>query len=130
MTARRFHLRGENHENWSLRNATGLAEVIGPGAAHQARRLADGEVSFEALSEEIQQIADREVGHFSALGRDLGFHYEVGALVPDGSTPVECENPDRDYVPSARPGARAPHHGIVNGAASSKSDSFSPPSCW
>ena len=104
---------GRGNRDWSLRNATGMAEVIGPGAAHQARRLADGEVSFEALSAEIQQIADREVGHFSAMGRDIGFSYEVGALVPDGSKPIECEDPDRDYVPSARPGARAPHHGIV-----------------
>ena len=47
------------------------------------------------------------------MGRDLGFSYEIGALVPDGSKPPECENPDRDYVPCARPGARAPHQGIV-----------------
>ena len=104
---------GRDNCDWSVRNAMGLAAVIGPGAAHQGRRLADGEVSFEALSAEIQEIADREVGHFSALGRDLGFLYEEGALIPDGTQAPACEDPDRDYVPCGRPGARAPHIGLV-----------------
>ncbi|MGE4606686.1 MAG: FAD-dependent monooxygenase [Myxococcota bacterium] len=104
---------GRGNRDWSVANAMGLASVIGPGAAQQARRLADAELSFEALSAEILQIADREVGHFSAMGRDLGFVYEDGALVSDGSRPPECENPDRNYIPSGRPGARAPHLGIV-----------------
>ncbi len=104
---------GRGNCDWSARNAAGLDKVIGPGAAHEAQRLADGAVSFEALSAQIQEIADREVGHFSALGRDLGFSYETGALVPDSSQPPEREDPDRDYIPNARPGARAPHHGFV-----------------
>ena len=105
---------GQGNCDWSVRNALGLAEIMGPGAAHQASRLASGEVSFESLSIEIQTIADREVAHFSALGRELGFEYgEDGALVGDGSDPVAPEDPDRDYVPNARPGARAPHFGLV-----------------
>ena len=104
---------GRENCAWSARNAAGLASVNGPGAVHQAARLARGDVSVEELAREIQQVADREVGHFSALGRDIGFHYESGALFPDGSEPPHLEDPDRDYVPSARPGARAPHHGLV-----------------
>jgi hypothetical protein len=30
-------------------------------------------------------------------------------VVPDGTPPVEVANPVTDYVPSARPGGRAPH---------------------
>ena len=40
---------------------------------------------------------------------DLGFHYEDGALVPDGTAPPEVADPVIDYVPTARPGHRAPH---------------------
>ena len=104
---------GQENCDWSVRNAMGLASVIGPGAAQQGRRLADGEVSFQALAAEIQQIADREVGHFSALGRDLGFLYETGALVADGTQAPASGDPDRDYIPCARPGARAPHLGLL-----------------
>ncbi len=104
---------GQSNRDWSTANAAGLAAVIGPGAAHQARRLAGAERSFDEVSAEIQRIANREVGHFSAMGRDLGFVYQAGALVPDGTQPPECENPDRYYMPCGTPGARAPHLGIV-----------------
>ena len=104
---------GASNCEWSARNALGLASVIGPGAIHQARRLAQGEVSFEALSAEVQALANREAAHFGALGRDLGFTYEGGALVPDGSPPPERDNVDAEYVPNARPGARAPHFGVL-----------------
>ena len=104
---------GASNCDWSARNALGLASVVGPGAIHQARRLAQGEVSFEALSAEVQALANREAAHFGALGRDLGFTYEGGALVPDGSPPPERDNVDAEYVPNARPGARAPHFGVL-----------------
>ncbi len=45
----------------------------------------------------------------SGLGQDLGVAYEVGALVPDGTQAPEVKDPLNDYVPTARPGARAPH---------------------
>ena len=34
--------------------------------------------------------ASRRYGNF--MGMDLGFHYEVGALVPDGTAPPEVED--------------------------------------
>ncbi len=42
-------------------------------------------------------------------GMDLGYTYETGALLPDGSPPPARADPVRDYVPNARPGSRAPH---------------------
>jgi 2-polyprenyl-6-methoxyphenol hydroxylase-like FAD-dependent oxidoreductase len=45
----------------------------------------------------------------SRLGQDLGYTYESGAIVPDGTPPLERADPIADYVPNARPGARAPH---------------------
>ena len=120
---------GASNSEWSVRNALGLASVIGPGAMHQARRLAEGEVTFEALSAEIQALANREAAHFGALGRDLGFSYEQGALVPDGSPPPERADADAEYVPNARPGARAPHFGVLkDGQLLSSLDLFD--GCW
>jgi hypothetical protein len=40
---------------------------------------------------------------------DLGFRYERGALVPDGTAAPEVPDPVIDYAPTARPGHRAPH---------------------
>jgi len=51
--------------------------------------------------------ASRRYGNFT--GMDLGFHYERGAVVPDGTAPPEGADPVMDYVPTARPGHRAPH---------------------
>src|SRR6185503_14350027 len=51
--------------------------------------------------------ASRRYGNFT--GMDLGFRYEHGALVPDGTAAPEVEDPVIDYAPTARPGHRAPH---------------------
>ena len=117
---------GRSNCEWSARNAAGLAQVIGPGAARQADRLERGEVGLEALSTEIQALAEREAGHFSAPGRDLGFVYgPEGALVDDGVTPLVPDDPDRIYWPHAKPGARAPHFDLVrDGAPTSSLDLF------
>lgn len=44
------------------------------------------------------------------LGMDLGFTYEHGAFVPDGTDIPTVPDPVIDYRPSANPGRRAPHH--------------------
>jgi putative polyketide hydroxylase len=42
-------------------------------------------------------------------GLVLGASYESSAIVSDGSEPPAASDPLRDYVPTARPGHRAPH---------------------
>src|SRR5258707_5239249 len=39
----------------------------------------------------------------------FGASYRSSAVVPDGTPPTPVANPVTDYVPSARPGGRAPH---------------------
>lgn len=95
--------------DWSVDNARGIASVVGPGAMHHAQRLENGDVTLRDLSAEIQALIDREAGHFDALGRDLGFVYGPDAVIPDASSSPTLEDSDRNYLPSARPGARAPH---------------------
>jgi 2-polyprenyl-6-methoxyphenol hydroxylase-like FAD-dependent oxidoreductase len=45
----------------------------------------------------------------AATGYWLGFSYPQGALIPDGSSPPAVSDPVSEYVPTARPGSRAPH---------------------
>ncbi len=45
----------------------------------------------------------------AGLGQDLGISYSSGAFLPDDSELPAVEDPINDYVPSARPGSRAPH---------------------
>src|SRR5262249_52290347 len=60
----------------------------------------DGAALASALQEQVK--------HLDSEGQDLGFSYASGALVPDGARePVPMDS--QVYVPSAAPGARAPH---------------------
>ena len=98
----------------SVRNAVRMLEVyraLGadesgrpPTAARFAAILADPEARARAE----RAIAD-QAEHFDMLGLQLGFSYEAGAVVPDGSAPPAVANPVREFVPTARPGARLPH---------------------
>jgi 2-polyprenyl-6-methoxyphenol hydroxylase-like FAD-dependent oxidoreductase len=45
--------------------------------------------------------------HLHSIGQSLGFRYEAGAVIPDGTAAAPL-NP-RIYVPSDRPGSRFPH---------------------
>ena len=45
--------------------------------------------------------------HLHSIGQSLGFRYEAGAVIPDGTAAVPL-NP-RIYVPNDRPGSRFPH---------------------
>jgi putative polyketide hydroxylase len=45
----------------------------------------------------------------SGIGRDLGTQYPQGAFLPDGSEARTPPDPVNQYMPDARPGARAPH---------------------
>ncbi|HEU5196463.1 MAG TPA: FAD-dependent monooxygenase [Methylomirabilota bacterium] len=51
------------------------------------------------------------------LGMIFGAAYESSAVVADGTPPPKVENPITDYVPSARPGHRAPHAWLERGGA-------------
>lgn len=78
-----------------MRNAAAARRKDGdepkPGAA-SATRSAPGRPEF-----------------FREHGLVFGATYESSAIVPDGTNAVALENPTTDYVPSARPGSRAPH---------------------
>lgn len=60
-------------------------------------------------------------------GLIFGASYQSTAVVPDGTPPVAVADPVTDYLPSARPGSRAPHVWLRRGNAQiSTIDLFGP----
>jgi len=64
----------------------------------------------------VMDDASRNVGsfgqraeQFSNRGRVLGVSYDSSAVIPDGTDLPAVANPHIDYMPTARPGSRAPH---------------------
>jgi putative polyketide hydroxylase len=51
----------------------------------------------------------------SEQGLIFGARYESTAVLPDGTPPSAVEDPVTEYVPSARPGSRAPHAWLKRG---------------
>jgi len=82
----------------SARNAAKMLEVVQAlGAAGDGERGA------------VRTAIAHQAEHFDMLGLQLGFQYESGAMVPDGSARPAATNPVREFVPCGRPGARLPH---------------------
>lgn len=50
-----------------------------------------------------------QIGHFDRIGLDLGYRYEVGAIIPDDVRPEPPNSDVTQYRPSTRPGSRLPH---------------------
>lgn len=57
----------------------------------------------------VQEAVATHAQNYGQLNVELGFAYEEGALVPDGTTRPTGADPHRDYVPSTRPGHHLPH---------------------
>ena len=65
----------------------------------------------EALADRIRRT---KPANFKSLGVTLGYRYEESpVIVPDGTPPTPYEI--STYVPSARPGHRAPHYSLADG---------------
>ncbi|MEM6320856.1 MAG: FAD-dependent monooxygenase [Bacteroidota bacterium] len=56
----------------------------------------------------LVSIAD-QIAHFDRIGLDIGYVYEDGAIIPDGTDWGVPKDPVTQYIPAARPGARFPH---------------------
>jgi 2,4-dichlorophenol 6-monooxygenase len=116
---------GARVAEWALngfRTRSILDAAIGlvPGA-HEANRQA-----FEALLADTPGGATRRAIFAEALNiqrigpqahdMEIGYAYETGALVPDG-TPAPTRDPMASrYAPSTRPGGRLPHAWLTRGA--------------
>jgi 2,4-dichlorophenol 6-monooxygenase len=104
-----------NNADQSMKNASKmmlLAQAFGfaddPTTARMHATLAD-----PAGRRRVQEAIAAQAEHFDLLGLELGFAYETGAIIADGSAPPDVANPVREYVASSRPGARLPHAWIA-----------------
>lgn len=61
------------------------------------------------LKEKVLATIANQVAHFDRIGLDIGYTYEEGAIISDGTDLVTPNNRVTEYIPSARPGARFPH---------------------
>ncbi|WP_437591988.1 FAD-dependent monooxygenase [Sorangium sp. So ce1000] len=62
-----------------------------------------------SVRERVLAAIAQQRSHFDRIGLDLGYTYEEGALLGDGSKAPEPEDRVSSYIPSTRPGARFPH---------------------
>lgn len=97
----------------SLQNAVRLLEVpqaIGIDDDPDVSQQHFHEMLADAPRRRALEVAiDHQAEHFDMLGLQLGYAYDSGALVADGTPRRAPANPVRELVPTSRPGARLPH---------------------
>lgn len=89
--------------------------------------LARRALHSDRLRARIQREADAQLNHFYRLGLDLGYTYETGAIVPDGTAPPDNSDPVAIYCPSLRPGSRLPHFWLQGNDGRISSHDLIPP---
>ena len=103
----------------SVRNAMRIIEVyqalgtfgVDPDAAREAYAAA---LADPAGRDRVRAAIANQAEHFDMLGLQLGFTYAGGALVPEDDDRPDTSDPVREFVPSARAGARVPHAWILH----------------
>jgi 2,4-dichlorophenol 6-monooxygenase len=74
------------------------------GASVMSRYHTDPKVRDKVLS-----VIASQRSHFDRIGLDLGYLYQEGALLDDGTPLVRPDDEVSQYLPSTRPGSRFPH---------------------
>lgn len=100
-----------------------LAKVLGQAFARLAvfgRADNRGDAAREAFTRAI----GGQVRHYRFVGLDLGFTYEAGAFVAEGSPKPLAEDPVIDYRPTTWPSARLPHFRVEQGGLSQSIHDF------
>jgi len=105
----------QSNTDWSVRNFLEGGTAVGPGNMMATMQLEADGADVPQILAQLQRDIDAERDHFDALGQDLGFVYEAGALLPDGSALPALADRAAEYVPNARPGSRAPHVWLTRG---------------
>jgi len=83
----------QSNTDFSVINAVRL------GAIYQAVREGDHEGMARLIEDQRKHLAN--------LGQQFGFHYESDAIISDGTAAPEFS--PYEYIPTGRPGHRAPH---------------------
>ena len=79
--------------------------------------IEDDSEQGRALRARLGRELERDVGAmFRTVGLQLGYRYEDSPICVADGTPAPPDNPEK-FVPSARPGARAPHVVLRDGGS-------------
>lgn len=98
----------------TIQEATLNMSILAPELGNQEMGNSDpgGEQARRAAAQAIHAAKDRE---FHSLGLVLGYQYDASPVIVDDGTPFLPAG--QDYEPTARPGARLPHHWLPDGAS-------------
>lgn len=116
--------RGKATRDWALLafgNRVVLDAAIGlrPNSteanSQRAQQLFDGSDTGRYMLNHIQNIVDSQNIEFSARNIELGYYYEHGAVIADGTPPPAFDPTGKLYVPTTRPGHRLPHAWLGRG---------------
>lgn len=110
---------GERNVDWAMFTFLNHLVIdaglgIMPGQPAEANRAAM-EAFFadtpmgETRRARATEVIETQRTEFQAHDLEIGFRYEAGALVPDGSTPPPSDPMGSTYHPTTRPGHRLPH---------------------
>ncbi|MEM1219275.1 MAG: FAD-dependent monooxygenase [Bacteroidota bacterium] len=86
-----------------------LKERLLEGLLHQVSKKLKKFNRDPVLQARVSDTIKEQTPHFDRIGLDIGYIYQKGALVPDGSSPLIPFNEVTDYLPTSQPGARLPH---------------------
>ncbi|MGI9611933.1 MAG: FAD-dependent monooxygenase [Acidimicrobiales bacterium] len=97
----------QQNSDFSVHNALAGGTAVGPGVFDAITALEEEGSNEAEIIDQLRADIEANRAHFGSIGMDLGFSYGCGALIPE-----DGEHPSPDpgtYVPSGRPGGRAPH---------------------
>lgn len=117
---------GIRNRDWALgawfQHPVGDVQIgLFPGQSVEERRAAFNALFADTPDGEYRRaklhaVLDVQRVEFTAIDVELGFAYESGALIQDGSEPRERDPWGADYRPNTRPGERLPHAWVERGA--------------
>ena len=98
------------------RNVTMATEFLhGHAGFENFSAIADDTPEGDALRTRIGPALIENVGRmFRTMGLQIGYRYDCSPICIDAGTSDVADDPDQ-YIPSARPGARAPHVALGDG---------------
>ncbi|KAH0848650.1 aromatic ring hydroxylase [Fonsecaea pedrosoi] len=94
-----------------------IGMIPGQIEANVARfqRLFDDSEMGKTERAQVQRILQSQDIEFSASEIELGYRYEDGATISDGSPPPASDPLGQRYIPTTRPGHRLPHVWLAKG---------------
>ncbi|KAJ9660318.1 hypothetical protein H2198_002626 [Neophaeococcomyces mojaviensis] len=97
-------------ENSAVINAA-IGLVAGQTENNKARfeALYEDSLTGRSIQAQVQRMIESQCIEFGAHGIELGFTYEDGLNVQDGTEPPEIDPLGQNYYPTTRPGHRLPH---------------------